>query len=124
MGRTFVFIGTPLTALFITAIVAMVLLVFMQGRIREFINSEVGKSFASVAGIVFIVAAGGGFKQKTAYEIRIRDWSSDVCSSDLAEDSTSNSPDANNQKAGPVLHTHTNTRRAKEIRGRYRKETV
>eukprot|EP01043_Picozoa_sp_COSAG02_P127706 COSAG02_NODE_65100_length_259_cov_0.518750_1_plen_46_part_01 len=22
------------------------------------------------------------FKQKTAYEIRIRDWSSDVCSSD------------------------------------------
>src|SRR3546814_11498543 len=26
------------------------------------------------------------FKQKTAYEMRIRDWSSDVCSSDLAED--------------------------------------
>src|SRR3546814_17093006 len=26
-----------------------------------------------------------GFKQKTAYEMRIRDWSSDVCSSDLAE---------------------------------------
>src|SRR3546814_8837232 len=25
------------------------------------------------------------FKQKTAYEMRIRDWSSDVCSSDLAE---------------------------------------
>src|SRR3546814_9267201 len=25
------------------------------------------------------------FKQKTAYEWRIRDWSSDVCSSDLAE---------------------------------------
>eukprot|EP01044_Picomonas_judraskeda_P046821 COSAG03_NODE_26321_length_260_cov_0.515528_1_plen_40_part_01 len=24
----------------------------------------------------------GFFKQKTAYEIRIRDWSSDVCSSD------------------------------------------
>src|SRR3546814_4699395 len=24
------------------------------------------------------------FKQKTAYELRIRDWSSDVCSSDLA----------------------------------------
>src|SRR3546814_9505062 len=23
------------------------------------------------------------FKQKTAYEVRIRDWSSDVCSSDL-----------------------------------------
>src|SRR3546814_10331833 len=25
------------------------------------------------------------FKQKTAYEMRIRDWSSDVCSSDLAQ---------------------------------------
>src|SRR3546814_3839997 len=27
------------------------------------------------------------FKQKTAYEMRIRDWSSDVCSSDLRNDS-------------------------------------
>src|SRR3546814_3218333 len=26
------------------------------------------------------------FKQKTAYEMRISDWSSDVCSSDLAHD--------------------------------------
>src|SRR3546814_2048247 len=25
------------------------------------------------------------FKQKTAYELRISDWSSDVCSSDLAD---------------------------------------
>src|SRR3546814_223688 len=31
------------------------------------------------AGVVFF------FKQKTAYEVRISDWSSDVCSSDLAE---------------------------------------
>src|SRR3546814_5803996 len=28
------------------------------------------------------------FKQKTAYEMRISDWSSDVCSSDLAEADT------------------------------------
>src|SRR3546814_9457094 len=28
------------------------------------------------------------FKQKTAYEMRISDWSSDVCSSDLAPDAT------------------------------------
>src|SRR3546814_8279735 len=28
------------------------------------------------------------FKQKTAYEMRISDWSSDVCSSDLAEEDT------------------------------------
>src|SRR3546814_9422961 len=28
------------------------------------------------------------FKQKTAYEMRISDWSSDVCSSDLEDDLT------------------------------------
>src|SRR3546814_6678571 len=34
------------------------------------------------------------FKQKTAYEMRISDWSSDVCSSDLRDrcDSTGHSP--------------------------------
>src|SRR3546814_2549404 len=32
------------------------------------------------------------FKQKTAYEMRISDWSSDVCSSDLAELPEFNSP--------------------------------
>src|SRR3546814_1753691 len=32
----------------------------------------------SVGGLLFF------FKQKTAYEMRISDWSSDVCSSDLA----------------------------------------
>src|SRR3546814_2026497 len=31
------------------------------------------------AGFIFV------FKQKTAYELRISDWSSDVCSSDLSE---------------------------------------
>src|SRR3546814_9895121 len=44
----------------------------------------------------FIRFTGGGssclrllfffFKQKTAYEMRISDWSSDVCSSDLVDD--------------------------------------
>src|SRR3546814_2486747 len=32
-----------------------------------------------ICGVVFF------FKQKTAYEMRISDWSSDVCSSDLPE---------------------------------------
>src|SRR3546814_1576500 len=32
------------------------------------------------------------FKQKTAYEMRISDWSSDVCSSDLWAYSTGGSP--------------------------------
>src|SRR3546814_13994237 len=34
----------------------------------------------SVCGVLFF------FKQKTAYEMRISDWSSDVCSSDLSEE--------------------------------------
>src|SRR3546814_3736830 len=33
---------------------------------------------------VFYVCVCCVFKQKTAYEVRISDWSSDVCSSDLA----------------------------------------
>src|SRR3546814_8532027 len=33
------------------------------------------------------------FKQKTAYEMRISDWSSDVCSSDLGHDDLSDPPD-------------------------------
>src|SRR3546814_6091845 len=37
------------------------------------------------------------FKQKTAYEMRISDWSSDVCSSDLAK-----GPESENQAAMPV----------------------
>src|SRR3546814_11118661 len=32
------------------------------------------------------------FKQKTAYEMRISDWSSDVCSSDLAATGAASSP--------------------------------
>src|SRR3546814_20385476 len=64
------------------------------------------------------------FKQKTAYEMRISDWSSDVCSSDLArtvrrpnydlispieedetpgdEDSTRGNPELRNEKAWGV----------------------
>src|SRR3546814_7115933 len=33
---------------------------------------------------IFVVVFFFFFKQKTAYEMRISDWSSDVCSSDLA----------------------------------------
>src|SRR3546814_2970060 len=36
---------------------------------------------SSTSGVLFFF-----FKQKTAYEMRISDWSSDVCSSDLAYD--------------------------------------
>src|SRR3546814_5009353 len=36
-----------------------------------------------VACLLFIIVLFFFFKQKTAYEMRISDWSSDVCSSDL-----------------------------------------
>src|SRR3546814_12287652 len=35
--------------------------------------------------MVFVICVVFFFKQKTAYEMRISDWSSDVCSSDLRE---------------------------------------
>src|SRR3546814_8799661 len=44
-------------------------------RMDKLYNSDGEKSILS---LVFIF-----FKQKTAYEVRISDWSSDVCSSDL-----------------------------------------
>src|SRR3546814_4014928 len=52
---------------------------------------------------MFCVALFFFFKQKTAYEMRIRDWSSDVCSSDLeltmSQDDT---PDLATPQAGKV----------------------
>src|SRR3546814_4485911 len=36
--------------------------------------------------ILYLVFSFFFFKQKTAYEMRISDWSSDVCSSDLMQD--------------------------------------
>src|SRR3546814_1637746 len=40
---------------------------------------------------VFLLVVFFFFKQKTAYEMRISDWSSDVCSSDLGWPSSSSS---------------------------------
>src|SRR3546814_15437618 len=40
------------------------------------------------------------FKQKTAYKMRISDWSSDVCSSDLAAEAIGEQPTV------PVVHTN------------------
>src|SRR3546814_9021433 len=39
-----------------------------------------------LAFIVIVIIFFFFFKQKTAYEMRISDWSSDVCSSDLADE--------------------------------------
>src|SRR3546814_9753673 len=41
------------------------------------------------------------FKQRTAYEMRISDWSSDVCSSDLGESGERVAVDAHH---GPFVH--------------------
>src|SRR3546814_4007297 len=40
-------------------------------------------SFTLSLGVLYFVCVFVFFKQKTAYEMRISDWSSDVCSSDL-----------------------------------------
>eukprot|EP01044_Picomonas_judraskeda_P046052 COSAG03_NODE_25512_length_265_cov_0.620482_1_plen_53_part_10 len=42
---------------------------------NKFVIADKGRLGVRLAVMLF-------FKQKTAYEIRIRDWSSDVCSSD------------------------------------------
>src|SRR3546814_4204159 len=46
------------------------------------------------------------FKQKTAYEMRISDWSSDVCSSDLTGN-VAGRIDIRSRGAHPVVHDHT-----------------
>lgn len=63
VGRVLDFIGTPLVALLITALVALVLLGSAQGRDRGAISKLVDSSFAPIASILLIVGAGGGFKQ-------------------------------------------------------------
>src|SRR3546814_2641606 len=62
------------------------------------------------------------FKQKTAYEMRISDWSSDVCSSDLIKEApkektresatptTSASPSASREQATRKRQSATTTR--------------
>ncbi len=62
-GRVIAFLGTPLVALLITTVFAMVALGYLQKFSRDAVNGMVGQSFDSVAGIILIVAAGGGFKQ-------------------------------------------------------------
>jgi len=62
-GQVLDFIGTPLVALLITALVALVLLGTALGRTRSSVSKLVDSSFAPIASILLIVGAGGGFKQ-------------------------------------------------------------
>lgn len=63
LGQAVVFIGTPLIALTITTVAAMVLLGFLLSKTRDQVNKLVGSAFGPIAGILLIVGAGGGFKQ-------------------------------------------------------------
>lgn len=61
--RAFDFIGSPLIALLLAVLVAMFTLGRGAGFTKEKISTTLEKSLAPIAGIVFIVGAGGGFKQ-------------------------------------------------------------
>src|SRR3546814_5216944 len=66
------------------------------------------------------------FKQKTAYDMRISDWSSDVCSSDL-ETLVVCVGQADGAQVGQVLDVIRNKRRIRHSRAggpRYRRENV
>ncbi len=56
-------IGTPVVALLAGVIVAMFTLGMASGMNRQRISGSVGGSLPAIAGILLIVAAGGGFKQ-------------------------------------------------------------
>ena len=57
------FLGTPLVALLIAVLVAMFTFGFGVGMDRRGVASSLEKSLPPIAGILLIVAAGGGFKQ-------------------------------------------------------------
>jgi gluconate:H+ symporter, GntP family len=62
--RTFLeFIGTPAVALLLAVLVSMFLLGFSTGMSREGVEKAMGSGLPPIAGILLIVAAGGGFKQ-------------------------------------------------------------
>lgn len=63
LGTAFGFVGSPLVALLITALYAMVVLGLRVGKNLKEVSDIVGGSFGPIAGILLIVGAGGGFKQ-------------------------------------------------------------
>ncbi|SDZ56717.1 GntP family permease [Herbiconiux ginsengi] len=55
------FVGTPVIALLLAVICAMVVLGTLSGSPRQILNRWVGGSLGPIAGVVFIVGAAGGF---------------------------------------------------------------
>ena len=76
--RIFDFVGSPLIALLASVLVGMITLGRAAGFTRARISTTIERSLAPIAGIVFIVGAGGGFKQ-TLVDVGvgnvIADWS-------------------------------------------------
>ena len=57
--------------------------IYIKKTPKKIVKFDIEK-FNNLSGLNLKVSEAMSFlKQKTAYEIRIRDWSSDVCSSDL-----------------------------------------
>jgi GntP family gluconate:H+ symporter len=63
LRNIFDFLGSPMTALLLAVLLAMVTLGRPAGFTRERLSEVVENSLAPIAGIVLIVGAGGGFKQ-------------------------------------------------------------
>ena len=63
LQRAFDFIGSPLIALLAAVLLGMLTLGRAAGFSKARISATVEKSLGPIAGIVFIVGAGGGFKQ-------------------------------------------------------------
>ncbi|SFN30127.1 MULTISPECIES: GntP family permease [Actinomadura] len=73
-------LGTPLVALLIAVVVAMFTLGLGAGMNRQSITTSVTESLPPIAGILLIVAAGGGFKQTlidTGIGDLVADWVKD-----------------------------------------------
>lgn len=77
--RVLDFVGSPLIALLAATLLGMLTLGRAAGFDKARISETVGSSLGPIAGIVFIVGAGGGFKQ-TLIDVgvgtAVSDWSS------------------------------------------------
>jgi gluconate:H+ symporter, GntP family len=74
-------LGTPIIALLIAVVVAMFTLGRGSGMDRDTISKSTGAALPAIAGILLIVAAGGGFKQvlvDTGIGTLLADWAKDA----------------------------------------------
>jgi GntP family gluconate:H+ symporter len=75
------FFGTPTVALLISVLFCYIVLGLGSGMTKEEVSGSVGASLPPIAGIILIVAAGGGFKQTlidAGVGNVIKDWATGV----------------------------------------------